>query len=70
MLSRRSFLFKGKYESFESDYSENESSDEDSEVNVEDEDPTDESDDKGFNENENLYVTIGFKVKRLKRCTQ
>ena len=30
----------------------------------------DESDDKGFNENENFYVTIGFKVKRLKRFTQ
>ena len=73
MLIRR---FRGGHfyskvnESSESDYSENESSDEDNEVNVEDEDPTDESDDKGFNENENLYVTIGFKVKRLKRCTQ
>ena len=38
----------------ESDYSENESSDEDSKVDVEDEDPMDESDDKGFNENEKI----------------
>ena len=73
MLIRRfrgGHFYSKVYESSESDYSENESRDEDSEVNVEDEDPTDESDDKGFNENENLYVTIGFKVKRLKRCTQ
>ncbi|KAL0006896.1 hypothetical protein SO802_008398 [Lithocarpus litseifolius] len=54
-------------ESCESDYSENESSDDDSEVDVEDEDPMDEFDDKGFNENENLYVTIGFKVKKIKK---
>ena len=30
----------------------------------------DESDDEGFDENVNLYVTIGFTIKRLKRCTQ
>ena len=30
----------------------------------------DESDDEGFDENVNLYVKIGFTIKRLKRCTQ
>ena len=63
-------FYSKENESSESDYGENESSDEDSKVDVEDEDPMDESDDKGFNEDENLYVTIGFKFKRLKRCTQ
>ncbi|KAL4620031.1 hypothetical protein ACB092_06G125000 [Castanea dentata] len=32
--------------------------------------PMDESDNKGFDKNVNLYVTTGFTIKRLKRCTQ
>ena len=68
-----------EYSDLDSDYSESESSDEDSEDDsenedsenvVEDEDSKDESDEEGFDKNDNPYVTIGFTVQKLKRCTQ
>ena len=55
---------------FESEDSENVVEDEDSENAVEDEDSKDESDEEGFDKNDNPYVTIGFTVQKLKRCTQ
>ncbi|KAF3955653.1 hypothetical protein CMV_019154 [Castanea mollissima] len=55
---------------FENEDPENVVEDEDSENAVEDEDSKDESDEEGFAKNDNPYVTIGFTVHKLTRCTQ